>query len=723
MTTVLTPRWHHRAALALLALLACTVPLVVAAQGVPTPRPDSTAADSARAQRLGVLRVEVTRAAGTTDRAPWAVGAQDARDLRRGQATLGLDEALSNIPGVVVANRYNYATDSRVSIRGAGSRANFGMRGIKVLLDGVPQSLPDGQSQLTNVDLAAMSRVEVLRGSASSLYGNGSGGVIAFTSDLSAPERLGASARVTSGSFGLSKTQFRASGRTARTVGALSASRTTLDGFRQYSSADTRQLLGAVDHSLTPRTTLSVRGGTAETPHALNPGALTAAEYALNADTAALNNVRRGARRSVSQRYGSVRVRGTTDHGDWSATFYGQRRLVDNPLAISPPAPAGATNGTLNFIDRRVLGLRLDGSRAFTHAWDPRVTAGLDAQRSRDGRRNQRTTGGRVVAPTDTVLLDQGETVTSVGPFAQVQVDPFPRLTLSVGGRVDRITFRVEDHFLGDGDDDSATRDMTAASGHLGVVWRLVGAFAPYANLSTAFETPTTTELAARPDGTGGFNPDLGPQRIRTLELGARGRWDGALAYEVALFRSDARDAIVQFLETSGRAYFRNAGATTSEGVELGLTSAPVRWLEVRAAWTYANYRFADYKITRGAVVDTLDGNRLAGVPRISARFGARGTFRAFAIDADHSTQSAVFGDDANRVGVAGWGRGQLNLRGSWSGRFAGWRVEPFAALQNALDERYVSAVTLNGFGGRVIEPAPRRNWYAGVEIGVPVLR
>lgn len=708
---------------ATLVLLACVAPIAAHAQGALPARPDSTATDSARTQRLGLVRVEVTRAEGTADRAPWALGAQDGRDLRRGQATLGLDEALSNIPGVVVANRYNYATDSRLSIRGAGSRANFGMRGVKVLLDGVPQSLPDGQSQLTNVDLGAMSRVEVLRGSASSLYGNGSGGVIAFTSDLTAPDRLGLSARLMSGSFGLSKTQFRASGRTGGTVGALSASRTTVSGFRQYSAADTRQLLGAVDHTLSSGITLSMRGGTAETPHSLNPGALTLAEYALNPDTAALNNVRRGASRAISQRYGSIRVRGTSDHGDWSATFYGQRRLVDNPLAVAPPAPAGPTNGTLNIIDRRVLGLRLDGSRTFAHAWSPRVTAGLDAQRSRDGRRNQRITGGLVVAPTDTVLLDQGETVTSVGPFAQVQVDPFPRMTLSAGGRFDRLVFRVEDHFLGDGDDDSATRDMTAASGHLGAVWRVATVFAPYANVSTAFETPTTTELAARPDGTGGFNPDLDPQQIRTVELGARGRWGRSVGYEVALFRSDARDAIVQYLETSGRAYFRNAGETTSEGVELGLTAAPLHWLELRAAWTYASYRFSDYKITRGAVVDTLDGNRLAGVPRISARVGVRSTYRGFALDADHSTQSGVWGDDLNRVAVADWGAGQLNLRASWSGQVAGWRIEPFAGLQNALDERYVSAVTLNGFGGRVIEPAPGKNWYLGLEIGVPVLR
>jgi iron complex outermembrane receptor protein len=149
----------------------------------------------------------------------------------------------------------------------------------------------------------------------------------------------------------------------------------------------------------------------------------------------------------------------------------------------------------------------------------------------------------------------------------------------------------------------------------------------------------------------------------------------------------------------------------------------PARWLELRAAYTFANYRFTEYRITSGSTVDTLDGNRLAGVPRIVGRYGARLSWRDFALDADHTLQAAVWGDDRNTVAVPGWGRGQLNVRASWSGRIAGWGVEPFASVQNALDQRYVGAVTLNGFGGRDLEPAPRRNWYAGLELRVPVIR
>ncbi len=686
-------------------------------------RPDSAVRDSARA--IAGVRVEVTRAPAASERLPWAVATQGRAQLRRAQATLGIDEALANVPGVVVSNRYNYALDQRLSIRGAGSRANFGLRGVKVLFDGVPQSLPDGQSQLTSIDLAAIDRVEVLRGAASSLYGNGSGGVLSFISDLSAPDRLGASVRATTGSFGMNKLQARVSGRSGATVGALSASRTTVEGFRQYSSADARQLIAALDRALGAMT-LSLRGGVAEVPHALNPGALTTAEYDANPDSAAANNIRRGARRAVSQRFVSARLHVDDAPVSWSASIYGQRRFVDNPLATAPPAPAGATNGTRGLIDRRVTGIRLDGSRRFDARWSPRVSVALDVQRSHDTRSNMRTTDGATALPTDTLFLKQGETVTSVGPSAQLQFDPAPRLTVSLGARADRLGFRVDDEFLGDGDDDSGERTMTAASGHAGVVWRLADRFTPYANVATAFETPTTTELNARQDGTGGFNDQLGPQHIRSIELGARGRL-AHVRYEVALFESVARDAIVQFLETGGRAYFRNAGRTRNRGVELGLAAPITPWLSANGAFTVADYRFEDYTAPSATnpapAVDTLSGNHLAGVPDKTWRVGLSAAVRGFTLDVEHSWQGKGWGNDLNTVRVPDWGDGQLNVRAGWSGTFAGHRLSPFVAVQNALDARYAGAVTLNGFGGRVLEPAPGRNWYAGLEVALPVLR
>ena len=695
---------------------------VASAQTSPADSARRRAVADSSGHTLAGVHVTVTRADADAQRAPWAVGLQDRVALTRGQGTLGLDEALPNIPGVYVANRYNYSLDQRLSIRGAGARANFGIRGVKVLIDGVPQSLPDGQNQLTNLDLADVSRVEVLRGSASSLYGNGSGGVIAFSTDLTAPDALASSLRVTSGSFGLLKVHSRTAGRAGNAVGSLSLSRTTLDGFRQYSRADVRQLVGALDYALGAGTSLAFRASHAELPEALNPGALTPAEYAANRDSAAASNILRGANKSLLQSQYSLRLHhADKTWGDWSAVAYVVRRFLDNPLATPPAGTAAANVGTYSTLNRWVTGARLDGARSLCLCGGedraPRLAAGLDIQRSLDIRRNWRATAGARKALTDTLQLNQSESVSSVGPFATLTWSPTARLALSAGARWDQLRFAVADHFLVDKVDNSGTRDMTAASGHLGATWIVSGAFVPYANYSTAFETPTTTELNARPDGTGGFNPDLGPQRIRTVEGGARGAVGSRVNYTLSVFQTYADDAIIQYLETNGRAYFRNAGLTRNTGAEVGIAARVASWLDATAAWTESRYRFVRYRVPNKAVTDTLDGKALAGVPDRFVRFGVRAKWGSTSVDADHTWSARMYGDDKNTIKVDDWGKGALNLRATWTGQTSAVRFEPFVAVNNVFNAHYVGAVTLNGALSRVLEPAPLRNYYLGMGV------
>jgi iron complex outermembrane receptor protein len=685
-------------------------------------RADSVRADSVA--RLKAMQVTVTRGDEQARRLPWAIGVQSADDVRRGQSTVGVDEALNNVPGVVVSNRYIFALDQRLSIRGAGSRANFGTRGVKVLLDGVPQSLPDGQSQLTNVELGTIGRIEVLRGAASSLYGNGSGGVISFETDMRAPDVLRQEFRYTGGSYDLNKWQMRTVGRTGNAIGSLSVSRTTLTGFRQYSGADVRQINAAVNYALGPSSVLEFRANQAGVPFALNPGALTRAEWEANPDSAAAFNILRGAAREVGQRQYSVGYRSTfTSGNELRAVLYGSTRTVDNALAVGPPSPAGPTNGTFATLYRRFLGARFDYRHALgSEVTSPKLAVGVDVQRSRDHRKNQRSSGGRPVADVDTLLLDQIEEVTSVGPFAQLSWTPTERWLTSAGVRWDHLAFSVGDRFLQDGRDQTGDRTMTALSGHLGASRVVTENFVPYVNVATAFETPTTTELQVSPDGSGGFNPDLGPQRIVTFETGARGGL-GRLTYDVSLFRSHISDAIIQFAETNGRAFFQNAGSTQSTGAEVGLQAPLARWIDATVAYTWADYVFDEYRIVRGAVTDTLDGNTTAGVPANFVRLGLRSRVKGATVDADWTWSDKVWGDDANTVEVESWGSGRLDLRVAYEGTIGGQRVAPFVAVNNLLDQTYVGSITLNGAGGRVREGAPRRNWYAGFELGWSIIK
>ena len=310
------------------------------------------APDSARVRdtvpRLPELMVQLIRIDPDHFRVPMAVSCLGLTALRRAQLTAGLDESLSRLPGVVVLNRYNYSLDQRVSIRGAGSRANFGLRGVKVLLDGVPQTLLDGQSQLTNLDLGMVDRVEVLTSSAGALYGNASGGVLAFSTETPATP-FAARVRVTGGAFGTMKWQSVAAGTRGRTSGAVSVSRLRTDGFRQHSRAELLQVTAKGDLALNSRSTLGIRFSLADAPTAENPGALTAAEYARTRDSAAGTNILRGADKAVSQQQLSLRYRWLDGNGaEVDVIAFGLQRDLTNPLATAPPPPVSATAGTYN---------------------------------------------------------------------------------------------------------------------------------------------------------------------------------------------------------------------------------------------------------------------------------------------------------------------------------------------------------------------------------------
>jgi iron complex outermembrane receptor protein len=452
----------------------------------------------------------------------------------------------------------------------------------------------------------------------------------------------------------------------------------------------------------------------ADNPEAKNPGALTRAEYEANPDSAAANNIRRGADKDVQQHQLSFGVRHFDAAGNaYNVTVFGLLRDLENPLAAPPDVGQGPTNGTYVRIDRKVAGLRLSTARALgAEERSPRLTAGLDLQRMGDDRENLVSDAG---VPTNVLFLDQREKVTEVGPFAQAQWSPNERLLLSGGARFDWVSFDLADRLLTDGDD-SGDRSMSALSGNIGASWFFDQRFVPYVNVSTSFETPTTTELVNQPDGSGGFNPELGPQRAVNYEVGARGQPAPSVSYSVALFMGRVTDAIVQQEEVGGRAFFRNAQKTHNDGAEVGLSVSPVSGLTLNAAYTYAHYRFVEEPEGSG-----LDGNRLPGVPDHFWRFGLRtGLTNGLYLDADHTLNSSVASDDANTPEgvVDSWGAGVTNLRVGWQGDIGAVQLSPFLGLNNMWDRRYIGSVTLNGLFGRVLEPAPRRVLYVGTELG-----
>ena len=640
---------------------------------------------------LEPVRVDAPRIAGDQATAPHARSARLAADLPRGTPALALDDVLRAIPGVQVDNRFNYALGERISIRGAGARAQFGVRGVRVLVDGIPATLPDGQTSLNLVDLTTISRVEVLRGPVASLYGNAAGGAILVETEPPPRAPFGAAATVAGGSHGLLRTRAAAGGTQGQLAWTASLSRVAYDGYRTHGDAE--NLYGSARVLWMGERDLVRVAFNAVDYDALNPGSLSDSLLRVDRSAAFRNNVAQRTGESGAQQQGGVQWRHHFGAHELELSGWGIARDLTNPI------PARVI-----VVDRRAGGARLihRGSLA-SLAW----TAGIEHERQRDDRQNYVNESGSPAA----LVLDQLERVRGLGTFVQANVTLVPRVSVLGALRHDRTTFHATDRLVSDTDpDDSGSRGMSAVSPSAGVTLELPRAVMLYTNVGTSFETPTTTELANRPDAAGGFNPMLEPQRTISWEVGARRETTG-MAAQLAVYRALVRDALIPFEvpDVPGRQFFRNAGRTATAGVEAGVSLEPLRQLRIDAAYTFTDARFRDYVVGEAS----FERKRVPGIaPHRSEVTTTWRTPRGWAaIDLRHQARLPV--DDANGA----WSRAYAlaDLRAGVDGIEAGrTRFSLFAGVQNLLATEYNASVVVNAFGRRYYEPGPARTFHLG---------
>ncbi len=621
--------------------------------------------------------------------------------LRRSRNLPGLDEALAFVPGVVARDRGDHSLDQRLAIRGAGARANFGVRGIRVLVDGVPATLPDGQTPLTVLALDLAERIEVVRGPLAALHGNGTEGVVAITTAA----RPDGPWQVRAGTDGGGESTLRnwlvLGGGGRRLGGSLSANRLATDGSRAHATARQWRLHGAVDWQVAPDATVTLRADHADDPHLESPGALTLAEWRDDPTSASPTSVLRNAGKSLRQSQLALGWR--RDAGPIRSELHAWvlGRSLENPIAAPAPAPARASEGIWIGIERAVEGLR--GSLS-TRVGRVLFTGGVDLQHQRDDRVNRRHDAG---IPSGDPFLDQQERTSEAGMFGQFSVPIGSALGLRAGVRRDRVAFAVTDHL------DAAaggSRVLAAWSGDA-VLSHAAGGHTVWLGVATAFETPTTTELANRPDGSTGLNHDLDPARTLSVEIGAR-LVRGTVQAEATAFRAETRDAILPIAEEGGRSYFANVGTTHRAGVELGGAWTPTPGLGLRATGTWIDASFG--KGARDANGSSIAGNPLPGVARMTARLGAAFQRGALALDIDQEWSSSVSADDDHTIVVPGWGPGVINLAARWQ---VSSGVSTSLAVQNLFDRRFVAGVVANGGFGRVVEPGGGRRLIAGLSI------
>jgi iron complex outermembrane receptor protein len=629
------------------------------------------------------VEVEAARTSVTEASAPFALSA-----LRRDAGVvalepgLSLDALLSSLPGLWVNDRSHFALGERLSVRGMGSRAAFGVRGVQVLLDGLPLTMADGQSVTDGVDPALVRRAELIRGPAARYWGNGSGGVL-FLSTLN-DHPAAVRVRAVQGGYDTRHLLMETTWQRDQALAQVFASDQRQAGYRAYSAGRFTRVGGHLRQTLHRNTRLHLTAAFTD-QDTENPGALTREEWDQNPRLADPRNVEAAAGKRSRQAQGGTTLLQQTRRGLASATAWGLTRSLDNPLSFAYVQ-----------LDRRAGGLRLLFQQ-------PTWGVGLDATLLRDARTNRDNLAGQ---PGAERTLHQTERVRNLATFGTWRLPLPARLALALGARADHLRFALDDHLLTNGDQ-TGTRTFSALSPALGLTRSFPDGLA-YAHYSTAFETPTTTELVNRPDLTGGFNPDLEPQRVRGAELGARGIWQ-PFSYDLAFFRLHVRDLIVPFQtpEGGGRTFFRNQGNSRHSGAEVVLGWLPHPGWMLQLSYSGGRFVFTDA---------SLRGNRLPGVPphRLHAQVEARRNGWRMQLAAE--AVSRYFVDDANTTANPGYSVVDLSAghTGLTTGRL---RLLPLLRISNLFDVAYAGSVIVNAQRGRFFEPSPGRTVQAGLNV------
>lgn len=638
--------------------------------------------------RLDEIRVEAAHSSISVENAPLSVSylIRNAADMTARPAS-SMDDLTFTLPGIWISDRENQALGERMSIRGMGWRSPFGVRGIQVILDDIPLTVADGQTILNMVDPAMVQSLELLRGPSATFWGNSSGGVLYMRTRQPA-DAPALSLRSYAGSYNTMKHEVRWHNRIAGVRWNAYGSYYGSDGYRDHS--ESRLIRGGLSagFDLGENSTLDARIAYSGMPKAQHPGSLPADEAQNNPSMAwpAFADARAG--KDFQQLMASGAYNHDFENGLLSVSAHGIYRDFNNPLLpsvgyISVGRYAGGSRATYD-VESLPFYLQFGGELKWQY----------------DDRSQHNTLNGE---PGDEVWIDQNDMVRNQALFAKAIFD-FRPLSLSLGLRGDRMVFAVEDFIAAEESD----RVFTSLNPSIGLNLNLNNTRL-FANLSTSFESPTTTEFKNRPGGGTGFNPDLMPEKTVGLETGIRGVEQNLnLEYDITLFGLRVSDLIIPFEEEDGGpTLFRNEGDTRHYGLETHFRFYPVQQLSLEMMYTWVHAVFND---------GDFDGNKVPGVAphRIGSSLSFSLGKHTFIADAEWVGK--YFADSDNTASNDAY----FLLDGRWtfSGlRFNTWQIKPFVSVDNLLNERYNTSVSINAFGGRFYEPGRDRSFRAGLQV------
>ncbi len=698
--------------------------LTSAASTAPQSTSDSTSEGSLMVikQRSGLSELDT----------PAAVSVVSGDDLRNSTAQVNLSESLGSVPGLQIQNRQNYAQDLQLSVRGFGSRSMYGVRGVRVYVDGIPATMPDGQGQTSNIDINSIDKVEVLRGPYSALYGNASGGVVNIdTQTGSQPTTLTAGTYF--GSYGSWRNSVKASGSTGDGSHAgdvnytISGSRFTTNGYRDHSGTQKNLGNARLGVRIDDVSTLTLMLNSVSVD-ANDPGGLTRAEWKDNPRQSPRGDTY-NTRKSLDQTQVGLRYQREMSENDQLTltTWHGERHTTQYqsiPVAVqkNPAYPGGVIvlERKYSGIDTRWKHQDQIGSVPFS------VIGGLDYETMTERRQGFQN---YVIDNGTTELGEKGEqrrneknVMWNLDPYLQTSWDLTPKWTLDAGMRYSTVSFDSTDYYVttGNGDDSGSKRyHKLLPMGSLN--YAVTDAWNVYLSAGRGFETPTINELSYRSvDGSQtGLNLGLKPSTSDTVELGSKTRIGYGLL-TAAVFQTNTDNELVVEDSSNGRSVYKNAGKTRRQGVEMSFDQQFAENWQMKMAWTYldATYRNSTCDDTGSC---TPSGNRLPGVAKNMGYASlAWAPEQGWHAGADVRYMGSIQADDENDAKAPSYT--VVGLSSGYKFGWDKWSLDLFSRVDNLFDKAYVGSVIVNEGNGRYYEPAPGRNYGVGASLSYSFL-
>lgn len=699
----------------LFVLLGIAFPLSAQAQPVP---PANLATES--------VVVTATRTAQSSFDIPASIDAIGREALQGGNLQINLSESLVRIPGIVVQNRQNYAQDLQISSRGFGARSTFGVRGIRLFADGIPATMPDGQGQVSHIDLSSAARVEVLRGPFSSLYGNSSGGVIAVFTENGRPG-FSLTPHAAFGSYGTSRTGLKADGSQGPLSYVIDATHFETDGYREHSAARRDNLNAKLRWKLSDATTATLIVNGVSMPDVQDPLGLSRAEVNANPRQATLVANQFNTRKSVRQAQGGVTLehRFNTQHSLTAMVYTGKRDVTQfQAIPVATQAPVTHPGGVID-LDRQYWGSDLRYSFRGSLSGTPfSLHLGVNYDKLDETRRGYQNFIGATLGVQGVLRRNEDNRVFNVDQYAQAEWQPHARLRLQAGVRHSSVKFNSQDNYIVAGNgNDSGSATHRATTPVAGVTFHASDAINLYASAGKGFETPTFNELAYRLGATG-LNFDLKPAKSTNLEAGIKARLADSVRVNAALFQARTQNEIAVLSNTGGRSSFQNVGRSKRTGLEIGAEGA---WtlgageLTALTAFTALNARYQDRFLTCTAApcaaptVAVAAGKRIPGIPA-SSFFGEvawKHTPTGFSVGIEARRSAKVYVDDLNSDTAVAYSI--VNLRAGFEQKVGNWQFKETLRIDNLSNRNYIGSVIVNDGNARYFEAAPKRAWLLGL--------